>query len=129
MSEDQLLQLQQQQPEGPGIVGTIIGLAFIILMIASIWKVFVKAGEPGWAVIVPIYNIIVLLKIAGKPVWWIILFLIPLVNFVMGIIVALGLAQNFGKSAGYGIGLAFLPFIFYPMLGFGDAQYTGTKSA
>ena len=112
-----------------GAIGGIIGLVIVILIIASIWKTFSKASEPGWAAIVPIYNIIVLLKIAGKPLWWIILFLIPGVNFVISILVSLGVAEKFGKSGGFGIGLAFLPFIFYPMLGFGDAQYVGPKTA
>ena len=106
----------------------IIGLAFIILMIVSVWKVFVKAGEPGWASIIPIYNIIVYLKIAGKPLWWIILLIIPFVNFIILILVALGLAKNFGKSGGFGIGLLLLGFIFFPILAFGDAKFVGTKS-
>jgi len=73
---------------------------------------------------VPIYNIIVLLKIAGKPVWWIILLFVPFVNFVIGILAAIGVAKNFGKGAGFGIGLVFLPFIFYPILAWSDAQYS-----
>ncbi|MGH7295789.1 MAG: DUF5684 domain-containing protein [Polyangiaceae bacterium] len=111
---------------GAGIVGIlvmIIELAIAVVVIAGIWKVFVKAGEPGWAAIVPIYNILVMLKIAGKPVWWIVLFLIPVVSFVVAILVAISIAQRFGKSTGYGVGLALLPFVFYPMLGFGDASY------
>jgi len=88
-----------------------------------------KAGEPGWAVLVPIYNIIVLLKIAGKPTWWFLLFLVPVVNLVIGIMVAIAVAENFGKSTGFGIGLALLPFVFYPMLGFGDAVYQGGAGA
>ncbi|HEY1694555.1 MAG TPA: DUF5684 domain-containing protein [Polyangiaceae bacterium] len=106
-----------------GIVVMLVELVIAVLMIAAMWKVFVKAGEPGWAAIVPIYNILVLLKIAGKPAWWVVLFLIPVVNFVIGIIVAIQIAQRFGKSSGFGIGLALLPVVFYPMLGFGDAQY------
>ena len=119
----------EQANNAGSAIGGIIGLAFAILIIASIWKTFTKAGEPGWAAIVPIYNIIVLLKIAGKPLWWVVLFLIPLVNFVIGILVALGVAEKFGKGAGFGIGLALLPFIFYPVLGFGDSQYVGPKTA
>ena len=114
---------------GIGIIPGIIIFAFVILMIASMWKVFTKAGEPGWAVIVPIYNIIVMLKIAGKPLWWIILYLIPIVSLVIAIMVSIGIAEKFGKGAGYGIGLAFLPFIFFPMLAFGDAVYIGPKTA
>ncbi|MBK5258031.1 MAG: signal peptidase I [Thermoanaerobaculia bacterium] len=101
----------------------IIWLAVIVVMIAAMWKVFVKAGEPGWAALVPIYNIVVMLKIAGKPAWWVILFLIPFVNLVMAIIMSLAIAKNFGKGTGFGLGLAFLSPIFYPMLAWGDARY------
>ena len=111
-----------------GVVPMLIGAAFIILMIVSVWKVFVKAGEPGWASIVPIYNAIVYLKIAGKPLWWIILLIIPFVNFIILILVALGLAKNFGKSGAFGIGLLLLGFIFLPILAFGDAKFVGQKS-
>ena len=98
-------------------------VAFFVLIIASFWIVFTKAGKPGWACIVPIYNLIVLLEIAGKPLWWIQLMLIPLVNIVIAIMVAIAVAKNFGKSDGFGIGLVLLPFIFYPVLAWGDAQY------
>ena len=108
---------------GAGGMVMIIYLAFVILMIASAWKVFTKAGQPGWGVLIPIYNVYLMLKIAGKPGWWLILLFIPFVNFVIAIIVALALAANFGKGAGFGIGLIFLPFIFYPILGFGGATY------
>lgn len=86
-----------------------------------------KAGKPGWAAIIPIYNIIVLLQIADKPLWWIILFLIPLVNLIMAILVSIAVAEKFGKGAGFGVGLALLGLFFYPILGFGDAQYQGAK--
>lgn len=118
----------QYQSSGIGVVPVIIMLAFAVLMIASMWKVFSKAGKPGWAAIIPIYNIIVMLQIAGKPVWWIVLFLIPVVSLVMSIIVAIGIANNFGKGAGFGLGLAFLSPIFYPILAFGDAQYVGAMA-
>jgi hypothetical protein len=107
-------------------MGAIIGLIYlglIVLVIASIWKVFAKAGQPGWAAIVPFYNAYILLKIAGKPGWWLILYLIPIVGLVIAIIVSIEIAKAFGKGTGFGIGLAFLGFIFYPILGFGDAQY------
>jgi Family of unknown function (DUF5684) len=104
-----------------------IELAIIVTIIAGVWKVFVKAGKPGWAAIVPIYNIIVLLEIAGKPLWWIILFFIPFVNIIMAILVGIAVAKNFGKSDAFGVGLGLLGFIFYPILGFGDAQYQGAK--
>lgn len=102
-----------------GLIGLIIGL----IMIISLWKIFVKAGKPGWAAIIPIYNLIVLLEICGKPIWWFILFLIPLVNIIVAIILTLALAAKFGKGVGFAIGLMILPIIFYPILGFGNAQY------
>ena len=107
----------------PGALYWIVMLAVTVLIVASVWKVFVKAGKPGWACLVPIYNIVVLLDIAGKPWWWILLMFIPLVNLVVAILVAVALAKNFGKGTGFAIGLIFLGFIFYPILGFGDAQY------
>jgi hypothetical protein len=105
----------------------VIELVIIVAIIAGIWKVFVKAGKPGWAAIIPIYNLIVLLQIAGKPLWWIILFFIPLVNIIMAILVGIAVAKNFGKSDAFGVGLGLLGFIFYPILGFGDAEYQGAK--
>ena len=121
-------QAQQGGSAAGGMIVLLIQLAFIALMIASMWKIFSKAGEPGWAAIVPIYNLVVMLKIAGKPVWWIVLFFIPLVNIVFSILVALGMAERFGKGAGFGLGRAFLSPIFYPILGFGSAQYQGSTA-
>jgi len=103
----------------------VLELAVIVLCIAGLWKTFVKAGKPGWAAIVPIYNIIILLEIAGKPLWWIIMFFIPCVGFVFAVLVGIAVAEKFGKSAGFGVGLGLLGFIFYPILGFGDAKYQG----
>ncbi len=97
----------------------------MILVIVALWKIFEKAGKPGWAAIIPIYNIIVLLEIVGKPLWWIILFLIPFVNIIFGIWVTNLLSKSFGKNEGFTVGLILLPFIFYPILGFGSAKYEG----
>jgi hypothetical protein len=103
----------------------VIELIIIGLAIAGMWKAFEKAGKPGWAAIIPIYNLIVLLEITGKPLWWIVLFFIPIVNLIAIILVSIVLAEKFGKSAGFGVGLALLPFVFYPIIGFGDAQFSG----
>ena len=119
--------LLAQADNGGGGAGAmlffLVELAIVVLVIAGLWMTFTKAGEPGWASIIPIYNVIVILRIAGKPWWWIFLMLIPVVNFVITIIVAIDVAKNFGKGVGFGIGLALLPFIFYPILGFGDARF------
>ncbi|EDY15766.1 hypothetical protein CfE428DRAFT_6712 [Chthoniobacter flavus Ellin428] len=113
--------------ESSPLSGVII-LVLAVLMIAGLWKMFTKAGEPGWAAIIPIYNLIVMLKIAGKPLWWIILLIIPIVSLVVGIMVAVSLARAFGKGGGFAVGMIFLPFIFYPILGFGSATYVGPKT-
>ena len=113
---------------GAGLAGLIIFLAIMVFMIVTGWKLYAKAGKPGWAVLVPIYNIIVALEIIGKPLWWIVLFLIPFVSLVAMIIMALEMAKAFGKSSGFGVGLILLPFVFYPILAFGSAQYKGVPA-
>src|SRR5205085_7180214 len=95
-----------------------VSLVMMIFFIACFWKIFEKAGQPGWASIIPIYNTIVLLKVAGKPWWWIFLLLIPGVNVIFAFIVFIDLAKNFGKGTGFGVGLIFLSFIFFPILAF-----------
>lgn len=117
--------IQQVNPPSGGVMA-VVGIFYfivIILMIIGLWKVFTKAGQPGWASIIPIFNIYVLLKIAGKPGWWLLLLFIPFVNLIIGIIVVIALAEKFGKGGGFAVGLILLPFIFYPILGFGDARY------
>ena len=112
---------------GPILI--LIYLAVIVGYIAGIWKVFEKAGEPGWAAIVPIYNLWVLVKIAGKEPLWFVFLLIPCLNIVFIILVSMALAERFGKEPAYGIGLALLGFVFYPMLGFGEDQYQAPPTA
>ena len=110
---------------GPGLVFWVVCIAFAVVEIAAVWKTFVKAGQPGWAAIVPIYNGIVMLQIAGRPVWWFLLYFIPLVNIIIAIIVMIDFAKSFGKGVGFALGLIFLPIIFFPILAWGDAQYQG----
>ena len=111
------------------IIFMLVYLAIIVVIIAGFWKTFTKANQPGWACIIPIYNIIVWLQIVGRPIWWIILCIIPLVNIVIFIIICIDLAKSFGKGAGFGIGIFLLGFIFVPILGFGDAKYQGPSAA
>ncbi len=117
-----------QAPQGPGMTFWIIWCAVIVIEIAAMWKVFTKAGQPGWAAIIPIYNGIVILQIAGKPIWWILLYLIPLVNIIVAIIVLHSFSRNFGKGVGFTLGLIFLGFIFFPILAWGDAEYLGPNA-
>ncbi|HOW19892.1 MAG TPA: DUF5684 domain-containing protein [Phycisphaerae bacterium] len=109
-----------------GSLFLIVYLAVVVLTVAGMWKTFEKANQPGWGVLIPIYNLVLMLKVAGKPFWWIVLMIIPLVNIIVGILVPIAIAKNFGKGTGFGLGLIFLPFIFYPILGFGDAEYCPT---
>lgn len=110
---------------GGGLI--IVYLVLIVLAIAGMWATFQKAGKPGWAAIIPIYNVYVLLKVAGRPGWWLILFFIPFVNIIISLMVSLDVAKNFGKSAAFGvIGLWIFSLIGYLLLGFGDATYKGS---
>ena len=104
------------------VAGIVVGLVGV-LMLASMWQIFKKAGKPGWAILIPFYNMVVLLEITRNPIWWIILMFIPFVNIGLMIYLSYQLAHRFGKSGAFFVGLIILPFIFYPILGFGKAQY------
>lgn len=112
-----------------GIIGFLILVAIVVFYLAAYWRIFTKAGKPGWACIIPIYNIIVLLQVAGRPVWWILLFLIPVVDIVVLILVLNDLSKSFGHSSGFTLGLIFLGFIFIPVLAFGSSRYVGPAGA
>ena len=111
-----------------GGVFLIVELALLVLIIVALWRIFTKAGQPGWAALIPIYNAYVLLQVAGKPGWWLLLLLIPIVNIVIGIITLAALAAKFGKGVGFVIGLILLPIVFYPILAFGSAQYNSAPA-
>ena len=100
-------------------------LALAVVIIIAQWKIYEKAGKPGWACIIPIYNTLVLLEIVGKPWWWILLMLIPVVNFIFVIWMTNLLSKSFGKDEGFTVGLLLLSIVFYPILGFGSAKYQG----
>lgn len=125
-----------QQDDAGGIIalfttgfGLVCWLIIAILVIAGMWKTFVKAGQPGWAAIIPFYNLYILLQIAGRPGWWLVLFFIPFVNFIVYIILAIDVAQSFGKDLLYGLLLLWLfAPIGYLILGFSDAQYVGPSA-
>jgi hypothetical protein len=107
----------------------ILGIVIGILMIASVWRVFSKAGEPGWASLIPFYNLFVFVKICGKPAWWMILFFVPVANIVAWVVTSFALAERFGKETLFGLGLCFVGFIFWPLLAFGEAQYKEERFA
>lgn len=105
------------------LVGLVLYLALIVFAILTMWKMYRKANKPGWAAIVPIYNYVVLLEIVGRPVWWILLTFVPIVNIYIALVVALDLAKSFGKSTGFGIGNFFVPIITYPILAFSKGSH------
>ena len=107
-----------------GLIFLVVYFGIIIFILASLWKVFAKAGQPGFYAIIPIFNGYIMTKIAGKEWYWFLLFFVPMINLIAVIVVSLALAERFGKSAAFGIGLAFLSPIFMPILAFGDAQYS-----
>jgi hypothetical protein len=112
-----------------GLAGSLFWLvllaALAVLMIVSMWKIFQKADKPGWASIVPVYNSYVMLKIAGLPGWWLLLFFIPFLNIVFGIIALVYFLQSYGKGVGFIVATVFFPYITYPMLAFGKDKYQG----
>lgn len=114
-----------------GIMGTffVFYLVALFLIIAGMWKTFQKAGKPGWAAIIPFYNIYVMIEIVGKPTIWLLWCLLPCVNFVFGIWLTNLISKSFGKEEGFTVGLILLSFIFWPILGFGSAKYVGPSAA
>ena len=134
MGQVQLLAQMTDEQVAGGIVAALIafisGFAVLfgilgLFFMACYWKVFSKAGQPGWAAFVPIYNVVVLMQIVGRPGWWFFLFCIPFVNAIVGIIVILDLAKSYGKDNAFAAGLIILGPIFLPILAFGSAEYQG----
>lgn len=107
----------------PSPITALLSVGLLILMLTSFWSIFSKAGRPGWLSLIPVVNLYNLIKIAGRPGWWILLFLVPVVNFIIAIMVTINVANKFGKSTLFGVGMIFLPFVFYPVLAFSDARY------
>jgi hypothetical protein len=104
------------------------GLIILTISLIAHWKIYTKAGKPGWASIIPIYNVIVLLEIIGKPIWWVFLILFPCTTLIFVIWATNLLSKSFGQSEGFTVGLILLPFIFYPVLAFGNYQYLGPSA-
>jgi hypothetical protein len=99
-----------------------VALGLFLVTVAAMWRVFRLAGEPGWAAIVPLYDGIVLLRIAGMSAWWVLLLLVPLVNVFVLLAVATGVARRFGHGGAFAAGLWIAPFVFYPILALADER-------
>jgi len=116
-----------------GIIGGVIvyffiwlfSLAIAAFILVCMWRIYTKAGKPGWAALVPFYNTLVALELLGRPWWWLLLMFVPLANVVISIIMTFDYAKSFGKSIGFGFGLLFLSIIFIPILAFGSSRYVG----
>jgi len=106
-----------------GLVAVVTSVVTTLFALAGIGATFTKAGKPAWAAFVPVYNVALLLKLAGRPLWWLLLLCIPFVNLFVFLVMSIDVAHNFGKRAAFGLGLTFLGFVFYPLLGFGSAHY------
>jgi hypothetical protein len=106
------------------VIFSLIYFGLKILYIVGLWKIFSKEGLPGWGVLIPIYNVYLLCKLAGKPGWWwLTLFFIPIVNIIFWLLVVIGIAENFDKGIGWAIASIFFAFILYSMVRFSDEQY------
>ena len=109
------------------LISKLIFLAFVAVflcvILVSMARVFRKAGRSGAAAFVPIYNLVVLLEIAGKPLWWVIFTPVPVVNLVLGARLGIALADRFGRGRLFGLGLFFLGPLFFPLLAFSDLRY------
>lgn len=123
------------QSASSGLVAVMMGVLLIpiliiwLISVVGMWKTYEKAGKPGWAAIIPIYNVIVWLEIIGKPMWWLVLLIIPCVNIIFAVWMTNLMSKSFGQSEGFTIGLLLLPFVFWPILGFGNYRYVGPAGA
>ena len=117
--------MQSNMPNMPNMLVMTITVGLIVLMIASIWRIFSKAGEAGWKCLIPIYSAFVMQRIVGRPWWWVLWLMVPGLNLIPAVIECFDLAKVFGKGAGYGLGLLFLGPLFMMALAFGSASYVG----
>jgi hypothetical protein len=110
---------------GIGVAFFLVVFAMLLFYLGAAWRLFSKAGVPAWGVIIPIYNVYLWCKIAGRPGWWVLLFIVPVVNIIVHLIVSLDVAKSFARSSAFGGGLWLLGFIFVPILGYGASTYVG----
>jgi len=126
--------LLQQDGAGAAVAGVfalvmlLISLLIAVATIAGMWKTFAKADNPGWAAIIPIYNVYVMIQIGDNEWWWLLLLLVPIVNIYAQYKIFKGVSEAFGEGLGITLGLFFLPFVFFPILGFGEFEYQGAPA-
>ena len=113
---------------GLGLLDVVAVLCLYAPLLAGMWRVFEKAGKPGWFVLVPVYNLVTLARISGCSGWWVLWMIVPAVNIVLLVVLHVRLARRFGRGVPFGLGLTFIGPIFYPVLGFGGASFTASAS-
>ena len=120
--------------KGMGAGMLVVWLAIMVFLIVSWWIVFKKAGQPGWAILIPIFNFLVILRIADKPWWWVFSILLaiipiagPILFLVVWILICNAISKSFGQGAGFTVGLVLLSVVFVPILAFGDYQYKAAE--
>lgn len=130
MNTEQMLNLFK----GMGTGMLIVWIAIMVFMIISWWIVFKKAGQPGWAILIPIYNFLVILRVASKPWWWVFALLLAIIPFAGPILLLVamififhGISKNFGQGAGFTVGLVLLSIVFVPILAFGDYKWKAVE--
>ena len=116
--------------DGAGVVGVIllilgilIGLAYIVLLIVSWWRIYTKAGRPGWANLIPVYGAIEFFNVAWGNGAYFLFMLLPVINVLVFIITIQKLSESFGRGIGYTLGMFLLPGIFIPILGLGKDKH------
>jgi hypothetical protein len=118
-----VLTIPVQSPPLEALAPLVLSLLLTISQLAGMWLVFTKANRAGWTAIIPIYNYYMMLKIGDNAWWWLLLAFVPIINIYALYKIHVGVARAFGKGIIWGIGLAFLGFFFFPILGFGDDTY------
>jgi hypothetical protein len=112
-------------PDAALVIAGLLTVALSVALLAALWRIVAKAGRPGWISLIPLYNLVVLLQIIGRPWWYLVFLCFPPAAAVLAVVLLFGVTRSFGKGWPFAIGMVFLPFVFIPILAFGGAGYVG----